>query len=96
MLVTRTQIAGVAEAVTTTFDGDHPCGLCTAIATGQEEEKRIGTDYPALKALEEIKLIATNRVVLPRASFSAEMNWVDFHDGSAVRADAPPTPPPLA
>jgi hypothetical protein len=39
----------VAEAVTQTFDGDHPCDLCKAIAAGKQSEKKTDLSFQPQK-----------------------------------------------
>ncbi len=40
MLIAYSQESGVREAVAKTFDGQHPCPLCHAIAKGRAEERQ--------------------------------------------------------
>ncbi len=40
MLVDYSRASGVAEAVSRTFDGQHPCALCTSIQKHRASEKR--------------------------------------------------------
>ena len=96
MLVVRSQTEGVAEAVKTTFDGEHPCVMCSAIESGQKEEKRNDIDAPMMKALMEVKLVAMENAVLPAPSATGKMHWMKFSPMASLRTDAPPTPPPLA
>ena len=96
MLLQRSQSEGVIEAVATTFDGEHPCAMCTAIESGQQEQKRNDAQAPALKELAEIKLVATDTVALPKPAQSGESRWQEFFAMALWRTDAPPTPPPLA
>ena len=39
----------LTAAVTHTFDGNHPCCLCKAIAAGEKSEKKTGFSFPPLK-----------------------------------------------
>ncbi len=39
MLVDNSQESSLVDAVSKTFDGQHPCPLCKAVATGQSEER---------------------------------------------------------
>ena len=96
MLVARSQTEGVAEAVKTTFDGAHPCPMCSAITSAQKEEKRSDAEAPALKELAEIKLVAIATSALPKPADTGELHWIDFSANAPRRTDAPPTPPPLA
>jgi hypothetical protein len=51
MLVSYSQGATFKEAVSKTFDGQHPCKLCTAIEQGRKEEKRQDQEQPAKPGL---------------------------------------------
>ncbi len=96
MLVARTQASGVAEAVTTTFDGAHPCRMCSAITAGQKREQQRSTEYPALKAMQELQIVMDAAAALPAPTLTGEEHWTKFSATAPLRADAPPTPPPLA
>ena len=49
MLVERTQTASLAQAVRTTFDGQHTCKLCNAVAAGQHAEKKSESSLKLVK-----------------------------------------------
>jgi hypothetical protein len=95
MLVTRTQTTSVAEAVSSTFDGEHPCTLCTAISHGQEQEQKQPA-APVLKKADELKLVAMPAMVFPPPRMGADIVWPDFIARADSRTEQPPTPPPLA
>jgi hypothetical protein len=40
MLADNLRRASVSEAVSRTFDGQHPCPICKAIAAGKKSEKK--------------------------------------------------------
>lgn len=96
MVAMYAQDRPLAEAVADTLDGEHPCGLCKAIASGkkrEQEQKReglpIGSD--AKKLL--LALVPAGRVPQPAAAAFA---YARVNHLAAVRADAPPAPPPRA
>ncbi len=68
----------VEEAVTETFDGNHPCPICKAIAAAKQSEKKTEfsfqsqkLEYPPLK--ENFVLIAPSQFqLLPLENFSAK------------------------
>jgi hypothetical protein len=78
-----------SEAVSKTFDGEHPCCLCKAIAAAKKSEKKSAAIAPALKMefpplAEKIVLIAPPPLpVLPVQNFFARQLF-----------QKPPTPPP--
>jgi hypothetical protein len=77
------------EAVAHTFDGQHPCCLCKAIAAGKKSEKKSEAaspmqkfEFPPLKG--NLVLVApSNLPLVPPANYFAE----SF-------PQKPPTPPP--
>ena len=77
------------EAVARTFDGEHPCPLCKAIAAGKKSEKKSEAVAPTLKMefppmAEKFALISPK----PFSVFSPSEFWAD---SSALK---PPVPPP--
>jgi len=79
----------LAQAVTHTFDGKHPCPLCKAIATGKKSEKKSDSapffktfEFPP--ASENFVLTIPARYGLPAA--------IDLAADSF--SETPPTPPP--
>jgi hypothetical protein len=96
MIVVRAQSAPVAEAVETTFDGEHPCRMCSAISEGQKEEKQKERDLPLVKKAQEVRLVSLDWFELPPAEVSGEARWPDLVAAALWRTDAPPVPPPLA
>jgi hypothetical protein len=89
MLAQNLRADGFTEAVTRTFDGQHPCPLCKAIAAGKRSEKKAEFTLPLVRfefppAQPCSVVIAPESVpLLPAANVFAE---------SLTRQ--PPTPPP--
>jgi hypothetical protein len=91
MLASNARAFSLAEAITRTFDGQHPCRLCKAIIAGKQAEQQ----QPATKISVKIKL---DLGLPPLAGVFA---WPDHARASLPdalryheRTDAPPTPPP--
>lgn len=89
MLADNLRRDSLAQAVSHTFDGQHPCSLCKAIADGKKSEKK--TEYaPFFKTLEfppttkDFVLTVPARFALP----PRDDIFADSFFGS------PPTPPP--
>jgi hypothetical protein len=89
MLADNLRHDSLAQAVTHTFDGQHPCTLCKAIAAGKKSEKK-SEFAPHFKTLEfppapdAFVLTVPARFGLPaRADITAES-----------LSERPPTPPP--
>jgi hypothetical protein len=89
MLADNLQTASFSEAVTKTFAGNHPCGLCHNIKKGKKAEK--STEFSlTLKKLEFVS-------VRPAFIFSAPQRF-DFipqlQTSFATVLVEPPVPPP--
>ena len=78
MLAGNLQSGSLHDAVTKTFDGQHPCCLCKAIAAAKKTEQKNQAVSQDLKldfllAQESLVLIAPSRLELfPRKDLSAE------------------------
>jgi hypothetical protein len=78
MLADNLRTQSVKEAVTETFDGNHPCPLCKAIAAGKQSEKKTEftlqtqkLEFPPVK--ESPILFAPSAFqLLPQANFFTE------------------------
>jgi hypothetical protein len=89
MLANNLQSCSIRDAMTRTFDGQHPCGLCKAIAAAKKSEQKnqIGFDktkfeFPPVQG--NLVLIAPSRLKL--------FWWMDSSSESIPHK--PPTPPP--
>ena len=93
MLVTRTAQADVGTAVKTTFDGEHPCGMCLAVKAGRQQEQE--GNHAAMIALQ----FARADFLVPQMVRAVCPAAVDFEFPSALfsarkRFAAPPSQPP--
>ena len=96
MLISRSLSASVAEALDSTFDGQHPCRMCEAISNGQQTEERSQSELELLKQGGELKFLEFCVLrVSPRLGGTTVL-WPELVVSGARRAEAPPTPPPLA
>lgn len=98
MLVSRAPEMGVAAAMETTFDGNHPCPLCTAI---RETEKPAEESTPLPEnVLAKLKLkdtVPAHDLVIPPPSAewrAALAPAGQDYQVARTRRDAPPVPPP--
>ena len=96
MLISRLQTTTVAEAIETTFDGEHPCPMCSAIDAGKKKEKKQEQNLPALKKVQDAKFVEVRGFELPACVTTGDAAWPHTVVSGSLRADAPPTPPPLA
>jgi len=81
----------VAEAVSETFDGAHPCPLCKAIAAAKKSQQKSGfaaqaqkLEYPTAPKNFDL-VVPAQFQILPPANFSAQLF-----------PQKPPVPPPRA
>lgn len=82
----------LTEAVSKTFDGEHPCPLCKAIKAGKTSEQKSEAVTPALKKFEFVNQTPPFVFIAPSA-FTL-VGWrVEFPSSFST---APPTPPPRA
>lgn len=96
MLYSYSQDAGLAEAVTMTFDGEHPCTLCTAIEDGQGKER--DKDSQATQVAKDLKLgmPLANFILLPPIIDKAGLIELPQPGVPPEQPDAPPPQLPTA
>ena len=91
MLVEYAQQDPLRVAIVKTFDGEHPCSICHTVSDGRKkEEKREATITVA-----KIDAVLAPAVDLPRVEVAGS-SYSLVRISAVTRADAPPTPPPLA
>jgi hypothetical protein len=92
MLLGNLADRSISVALERTFDGQHPCPLCSAIAKGRAEERQKGSSTLPV-SLKKIEILNQAGVlyVSPRASYP-QISGIKALPGRL--ADAPPTPPP--
>ncbi len=90
MLVRRAQTETFAVALKTTFDGQHPCQVCKAVAAGKAAERHAeGTSF--LPKLEICNAVTIACWIQPPSTAPLRV----FENGVQDRGDdAPPLPPP--
>jgi hypothetical protein len=77
------------DAVTETFDGQHPCPLCQAIAAGKQSEKKTEFSFPSQKL--EFPPLKENFILVAPSQFQL----LPSADSFAESLVHPPlTPPP--
>lgn len=89
MLVANLYTDSFEAAVTKTFDGNHPCGLCKEISAGKKAEKK--TDFRSLaKKLEFV----SDRPVLVFTPPTAFYLVPEQEASARLLSHQPPVPPP--
>lgn len=102
MLASRTVEQGLVEAVTSTFDGDHPCHLCSMVKDAAEEEERPKQSAPKSSKTSLNTELAKLKEFVPMAPLhipcSGEQAAVPSLERNNLfakeRHDAPLVPPP--
>jgi hypothetical protein len=89
MMIENIKNESLHQAVSKTFDGEHPCDLCTAIDEGKKSEKKQESQLPAFK--KEFIDIETSIVFSPPLHFW-ENDEFSYH--LILSEESPPTPPP--
>ena len=79
----------VSEAVSQTFDGEHPCPICRAIAAAKKSQQKTEAVAPALKM--EYPPAPEKFILISPAPISAFSLARFFADSSFQK---PPLPPP--
>lgn len=90
MVISYARDGSVIEAVTKTFDGEHPCPLCKVVEEGQKQDQEKTLDGK-IKKLEAALLVALASLVPPPAQPVARV----MSQQKAERlAASPPKGPP--
>jgi hypothetical protein len=89
MLANNLRTQSVSEAVSNTFDGEHPCCMCKAIAAGKKSEQKSEAVTPTLKM--EFPPVAESIVLNPPAQFEELAAPDSFAESLSSK---PPLPPP--
>lgn len=96
MLISRSLTTSVSDAIETTFDGQHPCVMCSGIANAKQSEQHSEQSFDLLKKVGEVKFLELASL---HASFDTRpkaLVWPASCFQVLTRSEAPPTPPPLA
>jgi len=89
MLASNLHRDSFSEAVSKTFDGEHPCCLCKAIAAAKKSEKKSEAASPTLKL--EFPPVAEKLILFPPGRFAVLPQHNSFAD---LLSSKPPLPPP--
>jgi hypothetical protein len=89
MLAANARHAPLSEAVAKTFDGEHPCSLCHAVAAGKKSEKK--SELPPTIA--KMDLICTTRTLTWLPPYVLH-RYAPTRFVIPERFLAPPVPPP--
>lgn len=92
MAVTYSMAEGsVAEGLSNTFDGDHPCPLCKLVEEGQKKENKLPTKQAPSKM--ELSLTTNIVVITPPVAYTLPRAADEI---AMLRRKEPTVPPPRA
>jgi hypothetical protein len=91
MVIENVQTNSLPDALSKTFDGAHPCGLCKVVETGKSEEQK----QELTKTLVKLDAVLAPALEVP-AQLAGEWQFEVADQRRNSRSSAPPTPPPLA
>lgn len=90
MLVEYAQSDSIRNAITKTFDGEHPCSLCHTVSDGRQKEEK----KAAATTVAKLDAVLAPAVQTPAVRV-AVWSYPPWQMTENVRESAPPTPPPL-
>jgi hypothetical protein len=97
MFVSRAISTSVAEALSSTFDGQHPCAMCAAITKGRCSEEGAEANFAPPVKSQKAKFLTLVVAGVPQRSMDVELaTWPVFSLRGVFRVEAPSTPPPMA
>jgi hypothetical protein len=91
MICEYSKDASLLEAVSKTFDGNHPCSLCHAVNNGKNSEKKSEFQARTLK-IDMVCSFPASRLPKPFVSF----DYTTANFPLSENRPAPPVPPPRA
>jgi hypothetical protein len=89
MLAENLRTSSFADAVSRTFDGQHPCSLCKVIASAKKSEKRL--EFPQPLARLEFPLTAQSLLLVAPTHSRLVPTTGELVESLS---EPPPTPPP--
>lgn len=94
MLISYSQESTIEEALTKTFDGEHPCSMCKKISKGRETEQKQKSRTVSVEKT-ELKFVkpSGNERLAPKYGFGA---WRAVSQEALARSSEPAVPPPRA
>ena len=98
MIATRSAEQGLAAAVASTLDGEHPCALCLALQDARQTDQpqpASPDDRPTKLKLPDLIACDTLAMAVPQSPAERAGAATPWHGRMAGgRGEAPPVPPP--
>ena len=101
MLAARAPEVGLATAVRTTFDGQHPCGVCALVAALADQERAPaplapGPEKPDAKPAKPLHVDLPDPIRLSIAATHERIRWSATRADLVAQHDPGPEPRPPA
>ena len=96
MMIKFSQQDSIAEAVSKTFDGEHPCPLCKAVQNGMDGSGQSDDTSTAPSSKDQELKLTLALVLIPQFAFPKKqtLSWPTAHEVAVIRQEQPETPPP--
>lgn len=96
MMIKFSQQDSLAEAVSKTFDGEHPCPLCNAVKKGMDASNQEDNSPNAPVGKDHDLKLTLALVWIPQFAFPKKQthSWSTAHEVAVNRREQPETPPP--
>lgn len=93
MLHSYSRNASLTEALAKTFDGDHPCALCSKVKEGRQRDEKA----PTIKAEKKAEVFTASDETILSGPLSRRYGLPNLSNFAFTgRTDAPPRPVPRA
>ncbi len=89
MVISYSQEGTLSEALTKTFDGEHPCALCKAVQSSESSPKKQNSPHRVIKF--ELAITEQQLFFFPPRMMTAMTPIVSMEEGFTA---GPPIPPP--
>ena len=92
MIISYSRDGSLTEAVSKTFDGQHPCCLCKAVESGRQEERKQSQEKFSPDA--KIKCVLPEEITFQYAPITTDLPRLSSVTIPASHQTEPQTPPP--
>ena len=92
MFAVNSQQGDLAGALEKTFDGKHPCPLCTAVEAGQQKEKE-QQQKQLVDTVNKVNAVPVTAFVLPQPTATV-LSYFETARSCDFVSIRPPSPPP--
>ena len=94
MMQNYSRIDGIERGMMKTFDGKHPCALCSKVKEGREYEQKKLPEKTDFKVAKKTTFLQETTPAKLAPIPWQKIEWFAFSDCFMTRQEPPPTPPP--